>query len=271
MNNLRIEMKVALALLLITLGVCAALPSARTGFATGTPTRERQQLVIFAAASLTEPFSELASVFEAANPDVDVILNFAGSQQLAEQLAQGAKADLFASANQKYMSAAIANGLVDRAAAMDFAKNELVVIAPKDNPAGLREYSDIASDGVKLVLADEAVPAGKYTREFFRAAGVEEMALSNVVSYEDNVKSVLSKVVLGEADAGVVYRSDISVLSGERVLSFMIPEEYNVIASYPIAKLVDARQPELSKAFLDLLMSSQGQGVMIKYNFVPVQ
>jgi molybdate transport system substrate-binding protein len=177
-----------------------------------------QTLTVLAAASLTESFSELGTMFETHNPGVKVSFNFAGSQQLAQQLDQGVAADVFASASPKYMAAAVTSKRVNQADAQTFVKNRLVVIFPKDNPAGLTTLEDLAKPGLKLDLADKSVPVGQYALDFLDKAvkdpGLDprfkDNVLKNVVSYEDNVKAIVTKVSLGEVDAGIVYVTDVT-------------------------------------------------------------
>lgn len=242
-----------------------------------TPTAEPATLTVLAAASLTESFTELGALFEAQNPGVKVALSFAGSQALSEQLAQGAPADVFASASKKYMTAAVDVKRVNADDAKTFVKNRLVVVYPKDNPAGLTGLADLAKPGLKLVLADKAVPVGQYTLDFLDKAIADpgftqqfkDEVLKNVVSYEDNVKSVLSKVTLGEADAGIVYISDITTDAKDKVSTLSIPDALNTVATYPIAPIADSKNAELAKAFVALVLSPEGQQVMGKYNFIP--
>ena len=247
-----------------------------------TPTSPPSQAVdlnVFAAASLTEPFGELGKMFEADHPGAKVVYNFAGSQQLAQQINQGAPADVFASANKAQMNAVIQAGGIVSGTQQTFAKNRLVVIIPKDNPAGLKELKDLANPGLKLILAAKEVPVGGYSLDFldkatadpaFGAAFKDEV-LKNVVSYEDNVKSVLTKVALGEADAGIVYSSDISGQDAGKVGRLDIPDALNVIASYPIAPVKESKNPDLAQAFIDLVLSQKGQEILAKYHFIPVK
>lgn len=238
---------------------------------------EESTLTVLAAASLTESFTELGKLFEFKNQGVTVTFNFAGSQQLAQQLAQGAQADVFASANTKYMDAAVESGRVDEADPRTFALNRLVVIFPKENPAGLTELKDLAKPGLKLDLADESVPVGKYSLEFLDKAMADpafdpqfkENVLKNVVSYEITVKAVLTKVVLGEADAGIVYITDITPDAAGKVGTLNIPDALNTIASYPIAPISDSKNPNLAQAFVDLVLSPEGQQIMTEYGFLP--
>lgn len=218
--------------------------------------------------------------FEAATPGVDVVLNLAGSQQLAVQLANGAPADLFASANEPQMQAAVQAGRVEEGAPQPFATNRLVIAVPADNPGAVFALADLATPGLKLVLADEAVPAGEYARQLLRnaagaseyGAGFADAVLANVVSYEENVRSVLNKVLLGEADAGIVYTSDLLPDRADRadeVATVPIPDAFNVVATYPVAVVSDAPNPELARAFLDLLLSPAGQAVLADFGFAP--
>jgi molybdate transport system substrate-binding protein len=236
-------------------------------------------LNVFAAASLTEPFGELAKTFEAAHPRVRVVLNFANSQQLAQQINEGAPADVFASANKKQMGVTIDAGSVISGTQQTFAKNRLVVIYPKDNPAEIKELKDLARPGLKLVLAAQEVPVGQYALDFLDKAAADpafgatfkDDVLKNVVSYEANVKSVLTKVVLGEADAGIVYLSDVSGADADKVSQIEIPDALNVIAVYPIAPVKESKNAELAQAFIELVLSPEGQDVLAKYNFIPVK
>lgn len=236
-------------------------------------------ITVFAAASLTESFTEIGKMFEAANPGVKVVFNFAGSQALAQQLDQAAPADVFASANNTQMNAAIASKRIADGTQQTFVKNQLVVIYPKDNPAGIKTLQDLTKSGLKIVLAAKEVPVGQYSLDFLDkavkdaalGAGYKDAVLANVVSYEQNVKAVLTKIVLGEGDAGIVYISDISQDSSDKVGRLDIPDALNTIATYPIAQVSDSAQPDVAKAFVDFVMSSQGQATLAKYNFVPAR
>ncbi|MDX1688369.1 MAG: molybdate ABC transporter substrate-binding protein [Candidatus Promineifilaceae bacterium] len=231
-------------------------------------------LTVFAAASLSDAFEAMGRQFEAAHPDVRVTFNFAGSQQLAQQLAQGAPGDVFASANVQQMAAVVESGRIEADAVETFAYNRLVVALPPDNPAGLSRLSDLTRPGVRLALADEAVPAGRYALTFLERAAeapelgadFEERALANVVSYEQNVRTVLTKVALGEADAGIVYASDAAAAEVETI---EIPEGLNPRASYPMAPLEDAERPALAEAFVNFVLSDRGQQTMAEFGFIP--
>lgn len=236
-------------------------------------------LTVFAAASLTEAFTEIGRQFEATYPGVTVTYNFAGSQQLAQQLGQGAPADVFASANNKQMAVALESGRVAEGASQLFAHNRLVVIYPTDNPAQIADLPDLARPGAVLILAAGEVPVGRYSLEFLDKAGQDptlgpeykEAVLSNVVSYEQTVKAVFTKVALGEGDAGIVYNSDISRNNAGKVGRLEIPDALNTIADYPIAPLADAANPELARAFIDFVRGTGGQAILASYNFIPVK
>lgn len=233
-------------------------------------------LTVYAAASLTDAFRELGRRLEASHPGLTVRFNFAGSQQLALQLEQGAPADVFASADEHWMSYAKDKGLVEGEATI-FAGNRLVAIVPRTNPARIRTLQDLARRGTKVVVAAEAVPVGKYSREALqRLSGApgfppeyDHRVLANVVSQEENVKAVVAKVQLGEADAGLVYRSDVTPAVARYVRVFEIPEAYNVVATYPIAVLKAARNAEGAREFVDLVSSDAGQRVLQQYGLLP--
>jgi molybdate transport system substrate-binding protein len=237
---------------------------------------DQQTLTVFAAASLTGAFGVLAARFETENPGVEVILNFAGSQQLAQQITQGAPADLFASANEIQMNNVIQTGRVDSGEVKIFASNRIAVIYPSDNPATLEKLGDLRAPGLSIVLSDPAVPVGRYSLEFLEEASSDpgfgtdykDDVLKNVVSYEENVKAVLSKIILGEADAGIVYVSDIWGDGEGSVGALVIPESLNVAAVYTIAPIADSSQMDLARKFTTYVLSSSGQEILIKYGLL---
>jgi molybdate transport system substrate-binding protein len=231
-------------------------------------------LTVFAASSLTGAFNEEKEAFEAAHPGVTVEFNFAGSPTLRAQLGQGARADVLATADQDNMDAALEAHLVVDADTI-FARNQLTIIVPGDNPAGIHTPFDLAQSGLRLVLAQEGVPAGDYARQALDkmeadaqgGAGFKEKVLANVVSNEPNVKAVVTKVQLGEADAGIVYVSDVT--SAKDVTEIGFADNLNVIATYPIAITSDAGEPSIAKAFIGFVLSAQGQQILRTHNFLP--
>ncbi len=234
----------------------------------------RGRITIFAAASLTDAFGEIANRFEALHPATEVVFNFAGSPTLCLQLELGARADVFASADQAQMERAQASGSV-RADDAVFARNRLVVIVPAANPAAIGALADLQRDGLKLVIADEAVPAGAYTRQLLAAlaadpafgAGFTDAVLANVVSLESNVKQVVAKVELGEADAGVVYSSDVTPAVAPRLTWIEVPTALNVRAEYAVALTREAANAAVARAFVDFLLSPPAQAVMRQHGF----
>ena len=250
------------------------------------------RLTVFAASSLTEAFTDLAADFEKSNQGKSVDLNFAGSQLLRVQLENGARADVYASADQRHMDLAVESGLVS-GEDIKFASNRLVIIVPKqevpdsesdqtgcsrpNREAGssIMSPSDLACKGVKLALAQPEVPAGRYSRTVIERMGQDSRfgpdysrdVLANVVSEEANVRHVLQKVALGEADAGMVYFSDAQVAPNVAVI--LIPDEANVVASYTLALLRDSDQPELAESFINFILSPDGQATLGKYGLSP--
>jgi molybdate transport system substrate-binding protein len=237
---------------------------------------EKPTLTVFAAASLTEAFNEIGQQF-AQKTGSEVVFNFAGSQQLAQQLSQGATADVFASANKKEMDNAIAASAVVSGTEQIFVRNRLLVIVPKDNPAQITRLQDLARSGVKLVFAAEQVPVGGYTRQALKkmsadpgfGADFEAKVSANLVSLEENVKAVVTKVSLGEVDAGVVYASDVTPALKATIATIAIPDQFNQLAAYPIAP---TSQPpagkESAQQFVDFVLSPEGQSILSRYNFI---
>jgi molybdate transport system substrate-binding protein len=231
-------------------------------------------LTVYAAASLTDAFIEIGKAFEVLHPGSTVAFNFGGSQNLRTQIEQGALADVFASANKKEMDALIMGSFVGTNAPRVFLTNQLVVILPEENPARILSLEDLSKPGLKLVLAAEEVPAGRYAREMLAnlntlyGSEYREKVLLNVVSNEDNIRQAATKVQLGEADASIVYRSD--VVAVPELQRIEIPAEMNVIAEYPIAALTQSANSELANDFIDYLLSSAGQATLKKWGFTPV-
>jgi len=237
------------------------------------PGGEQTRLVVFAAASLTDAFTEIGAAFEAQNPGTTVTFNFAGSQTLRTQIEAGAPVDVFASANAREMDALVSAGMVRADAPRVFLTNQLVVILPASNPAGIEELQDIGAPGLKLVLAAQEGPAGNYARQSLEKmdasleAGFSQRVLANVVSNEDNVKQVVTKVQLGEADAGIVYASD--AVAAPDLKRVEIPADLNVIASYPLAALEGSAHSDMARAFVEYVLSMAGQAVLEKWGFAP--
>lgn len=245
-----------------------------SGAVEAVPAGPPPSITVSAAASLTEAFTVLGKVLEERTPGLRVTFNFAGSQQLALQIEHGAQADVFASADQRWMTYLQQRGLI-LGTPREFVRNRLVIVVPRSNPGKIVQLQDLARPGVKFLIAADAVPAGHYTREALaklgRAPGFPPdfapRVLQNVVSEEENVKAVVTKVQLGEADAGAVYRSDVTTTVSDKVVVIDIPDPYNVIARYPIALVKNARGG--GELFVALVLSQLGQQFLRGYSFIP--
>jgi molybdate transport system substrate-binding protein len=237
---------------------------------------EGGDLTVFAAASLSDAFEAIEQELEAATPNLSITYNFGGSQALVTQLEEGAQADVFASANVTQMDAAIAAGLI-AGEPLPFAHNRLAIVTPAGNPAAIESAADLGKEGILLVLAQPEVPAGRYARESVclmatdsaAYGGFVERVAANVVSEEEDVRDVLAKVALGEADAGIVYVSD-AVAAGDQVHVVDIPDEVNVTATYPVAILAGGDEA-LGSAFVAYLLSGEGQATLERYGFQPAK
>jgi molybdate transport system substrate-binding protein len=218
------------------------------------------EIKVFAAASLTAAFTKLGDDFSTANGGTKVTFNFAGSQALATQIQQAAPADVFASADIPNMDKV--KDLVNTP--QNFASNLLAIVVEKGNPKDVKGLEDLANPDLKVVLAAEEVPAGKYAKQILDKAGVSVTP----VSHEDNVKAVVTKVSLGEADAGIVYVTDVSA-GGDKVEGVDIPEDQNVTATYPIATVKASKAQDKAQAFMDLVLSAEGQQVLKEFGFLP--
>ncbi len=230
---------------------------------------DSREVTIMAAASLREAFQDLAKQLEAKNPGVKVLLSFAGSQELRTQIEKGARADVFAAADTKHMAALEKAGLA--LAPRIFARNEPVIVVPKANPAGVTALADLPKAS-RVVIGTADVPIGAYTSQILDKANgplgkdFKDRVLAKVVSRELNVRQVLAKVSLGEADAGVVYRTD-AITALDKVEVIAIPAELNVTAEYPVAVLKGAPQAKLAQAFVALLLSADGQKRLLAGGF----
>lgn len=239
--------------------------------ATSEQTPEPRELVVLAASSLTNAFDEIAMAFEAQNPGVDVLASYASSSDLATQLSEGAEADVFASANQKQLDVAASAGRITGDSTL-FLTNRLAIVVPADNPAGIETFVDLVNPGIKLVLAAPGVPIRDYSDQSIALMGDEAFqaaVYANLVSEEPNVRQVATKISLGEADAGIVYTSDVTPDIVDLVAQVEIPNELNVLAAYPIAVVEGAPQPELAQAFVDFVLSPNGQAILAKWGFDP--
>jgi molybdate transport system substrate-binding protein len=227
------------------------------------------QLTVFAASSLRDAFQLVGQRFEAEHPGVAVSFNFAGSQELRTQIEHGARADVLASADERHLRALADAGLAEEP--RNFARNEPVIVVPSGNPAGIHTLLDLPR-AQRIVVGAPDVPIGAYTLRIFEAAsarygnGYRNAVEARIASRELNVRQVLAKVRLGEADAAIVYRTD-ALAAHEAVEAISIPADLNVVAEYPIAVLREAQQPALARAFIELVLSPAGRVLLARYGF----
>jgi molybdate transport system substrate-binding protein len=250
----RIRLAAVLAVAALALAACGG--DEPSGGSSGSS----NEIKVFAAASLTAAFTELGQQYTSANGGTKVTFNFAGSQALATQIQQSAPADVFASADLANMDNV--KDLVGTP--KSFASNLLAIVVEKGNPKGVKGLDDLGNGDLKVVLAAEEVPAGRYAKQILDKAGVSVTP----VSQEDNVKAVVTKVSLGEADAGIVYVTDVSA-GGDKVEGVDIPQTENVTATYPIATVKAGKAQDKAQAFMDLVLSDQGQQVLEQFGFLP--
>ncbi|WP_183407802.1 molybdate ABC transporter substrate-binding protein [Nocardioides marmoriginsengisoli] len=222
---------------------------------------KEKTLTVFAAASLTGTFTELGKKFEADHPGVKVTFNFAGSSDLVSQITEGAPADVFASADTKNMDKLAAADL-DGQEPENFASNTLEIVTPPGNPEKIATFADLARKGVDLVICAPEVPCGSAARTVASSAGVT----LKPVSEEQSVKDVLAKVAAGEAEAGLVYVTDVKA-AGDTVDGIVFPESSSAVNLYPITTVKDSKNADLAAAFVQLVLGSVGQGVLSAAGF----
>ncbi|HET8934271.1 MAG TPA: molybdate ABC transporter substrate-binding protein [Polyangiales bacterium] len=264
--------RLAQALAIAWLGVIAC--KSEQASETQAPVAEKKsedKLVVFAATSLRDAFNNMGETFRASHPGVELTFNFAGTQELRTQLEQGAAVDVFASADQKHMGELVKAG---RASAPQlFARNEPVIVVAQEATQSIHGLADLPAAS-RLVIGTAEVPIGRYTLQILDKAAAGPLGAdfrskveAKVVSRELNVRQVLTKVKLGEAEAGFVYRTDAKSTPELTVLT--IPAELNVIAEYPIAVVHGAQHPALAKAWVDFVRSEPGKNVLQTAGFLP--
>lgn len=240
---------------------------------TGRSGSARSELTVFAAASLKDVFNAMAPVFERAHPTVALVFSFDASSSLRTQIEQGAPADAFASADTQNPETIAAAGLVDGRPVV-FAGNRLVVIVPHGNPAGIDSSADLARPGVKIVAAVEAVPIASYAQRAIDLLGRQpgypadyaSAVAANIVSREDNVRAIVTKIELGEGDAGIVYATD--AIATPTVGTVVIPDAANVEARYGAVALRSSKHPTEARDFISFLTGSEAQAVFARFGFL---
>lgn len=218
------------------------------------------EIMVFAAASLTDVFTTLGTQFEQSHPNASITFNFGPSSSLATQIAEGAPADVFAPAAIRNMDDVVGAGAAEAPAV--FARNVLAIAVPPDNPANVTTLADLASPAVKVALCQPDVPCGAVAAQVFASAGV----VVSPVTLEADVRAALTKVRLGEVDAGVVYVTDV-LAAGAEVVGIEIPADVNASTSYPIATLTASETPSLAQAFVDYVLSPDGAAVLTGAGF----
>ncbi|HJQ96185.1 MAG TPA: molybdate ABC transporter substrate-binding protein [Acidimicrobiia bacterium] len=218
-----------------------------------------REVLVSAAASLTDAFREMEAAFEAANPEIDVLLNFASSSTLREQILEGAPVDVFASASTANMDLVIAAGGAEED--VTFVTNSLEIAVPEGNPGGIVGLEDFSNPDLLIGLCVAGVPCGEFGREALRRAGV----VPEVDTEEPDVRALLTKIESGELDAGITYVTDVQ--SSEATEGIEIPREFNVVAAYSIAVLANAPSPRQAEALLDFVLSAEGQEILQSYGF----
>jgi molybdate transport system substrate-binding protein len=220
-------------------------------------------ITVFAATSLTEAFTDIGAAFQGTDDGAPVEFSFDASSALVTQITEGAPADVFASADTANMDKLTDADLNGSDPAI-FATNLLTIIVPKGNPAGVTDVEDLANPDLKVVLCAEEVPCGNYAHQILDAAGVDVTP----VSLEENVRGVVTKVTSGEADAGIVYVTDVTA-AGDAAEGVEIPEDINVVAEYPIATVGESESQEVGEAFVDFVTGDEGQEILARYGFGP--
>lgn len=220
-------------------------------------------VTVFAAASLTDAFTELGDAFSAAHPGADVTFNFAASSELVTQIGEGAPADVFASADLADMAKLTEAGN-HASEPVVFTTNRAQIIVERGNPRGITTVADLGRDDLVVVACAPEVPCGRYAQQILDKAGVTV----TFASLEENVRAVVSKVTLGEADAGIVYATDVAG-AGDAADGVDIPAAVNVVAEYPIVVIKDAPHPDAAQAFVDFVLSEPGRTILESHGFVP--
>jgi molybdate transport system substrate-binding protein len=267
-------LRLPLAALLVLATACTAASPAPTPTVAPATSAAGSEVTVSAAASLTDAFKEIGGQYQQRYPGSKVTFNFGASSQLRAQLTQGAKVDVFASADAAQMSQARQAGVIAGDPRV-FATNRLTIIVPKDNPAHVTALKDLGQPGLKFVTAQAEVPVGQYTEQILTkasqdaayGASFKSSVEANVVSREDDVRQVVAKIALGEGDAAIVYTTDVTPSAKPKVAAIAIPDQLNVVATYPIAVVTTGSNPRGGAQFVDFVVSPEGQQMLEKWGF----
>lgn len=248
------------------------------GCTTTSDTAGETTLTVFTAASLTGAFTDIGKAYEAENENVKVEFVFDGSQTLRTQVEQGANADIFVSASTKHMQALQDGGFMDNSTVAPFLGNSLALIVPIENTAGITGVADLNKPGTKLVIGTKDVPFGDYTRQMLDKMAADpsygptykDAVMQNVISEETAVSSVVPKLALGEADAAIVYKSDVSKDDLAKVIRIDVPAEYNIVATYPLGILAESPSKTEAESFIAFVRGPDGSAILTEYGFDPI-
>ncbi len=258
----RFGLVVSVAVLSLGLAACSS-PDESTSTPSAPSAAVSGELTVFAATSLTEAFNQIGSQFQTANPGVKVTFNFAGSSALATQITQGAPADVFASAAPANMTT-VTDASLTTSEPRIFAQNEGEILVESGNPKGITSVADLADPAIKVAVCAPEVPCGAVAKQIFDNAGVTVTP----VTQEENVGGVVTKVTLGEVDAGIVYVTD-ALANASKATGIAIPADVNASTSYPIAPIEDGANPAAAAAFISYVLSADGQQVLADFGFKP--
>jgi molybdate transport system substrate-binding protein len=259
--------RLSLLILTLVLGTTACSSSSSTSTPGSGGSAAGTALTVFAASSLTGAFTKIGTDFQTAHPGTTVTFSFGPSDGLAGQIESEGTADVFASASATWMDDVSTKvGVSDETT---FATNKLVIITPTDNPAQISKLQDLAKPGVQLVLAATGVPVGDYARDALKSAGIAAAVEANVVSNEQDDASLVARIVNGEADAAIVYLSDVTSTVAPTVNSVTIPTAVNVVATYPIAVVNGSANATTAASFVDYVAGPQGQATLADFGFLP--
>ena len=256
-------MRSRLLLVVLALLVATGCGSGSGSSSGGSPAPSGGRLVVFAASSLIDAFPKIATTYQQQHPGWKVEFEFLGSDQLAAQIEQGDPADVFAAASTRYPEQLQSQNLLGKTS--NFATNTLVLATPAENPAGITSVNSLGN--AKLVVGDPSVPIGAYTLTVLDNLGIKPSSL-NIVSQEAKVTDIVTKLELGEADAGFIYTSDAKT-AGDKLKSFKLPASAQATATYPIGIVTDSKNAKAAQQWIDLVMSPQGQQVLVSDGFGP--
>lgn len=263
MRRIRVLAGAGVASLAVALAACSSSTTTAASAGATSQAKPTGTLVVFAATSLTDAFNKIAEQFQAANPGVTVKFNYNGSSSLATQITQGAPADVFASASPTNMKTVTDQALASTTPKI-FAANQGEIMVEAGNPSHIKSVSDLANSALKVVTCAPSVPCGALATQIFKNAGVTVKP----VSQEQNVGGVVTKVTLGEADAGIVYVTDVKA-NGTKTTGVVIPANQNDTTDYPIAEVKGAPNPTAAAAFMNYVLGPSGQQVLKSFDFLP--